>query len=248
MADTPQDAAMLVLMRDGTGAGTQLEVLLMQHGPEATMAAGSYAFPGGLLTPIDSIPPALALSRSLTATEAALRLPDVEPAARALSFWVAALRQTFEQAGILLARYGDGRLWELDRSTLGLLDRQRREIERGNTNFPNMMHDLERALATDLLVYFAHGVTPDVRSQRCVVRFFLADIPYGVSPLPQQPNQAEPLWLTPEEALQRHAHGVLDMPPVTTQVCQLLEPFHSATAAVDHFRWQPAVSLDTAGH
>jgi recombination protein RecT len=243
MTATPQDAATLVLMRDHIGTGTTPEVLLVQHRPAATGAAGAYGFPGGLLEPTDALPPALALSREFTAAEAMLRLPDVEPASRALSFWIAALRVTFDQAGILLARYGDGRLWEPDRHDLRILGQQRQAMRQGGTNFPNLMHDLERALATDLLVYFAHGMTPDLGTPRFSTRFFLARLPSGVAALPAQDAGSTPLWVTPADALQRHADGALDILAGTTKILQLLRPFPSAAAAMAHFREQPVETV-----
>ena len=244
MADTPQDAATLVLMRDPIGAGTTPEVLLIQRGPEAALVPAAYAFPGGRLIPDDIIPSALALSRTFTAAEAALRLPEVEPAPRALSFWIAALRVTFEQAGLLLARYGDGRLWEPAGLDLHRLVQHRRALRQGSTNFPNMMHDLERALATDLLVYFAYGITPEMPGLYVARRFFFACMPFGLSPLPDQHEVGEPLWVTAAEALQRHGHGALVMLPGTLHILQLLRPFPSAAAALEHLRQQPVEMVE----
>jgi 8-oxo-dGTP pyrophosphatase MutT (NUDIX family) len=221
------------------GTGSTPEVLLIPRYPDDTLVPGAYAFPGGRLIPDDSLPSAFALSRTFTAAEAALRLPEVAPASRALSFWIAALRTTFEQAGVLLARYGDGRLWEPGEVDLHRLVQQRRALRQGSTNFPNMMHDLERALATDLLVYFAHGVTPAMPGLHFARRFFFACMPFGLSPLPDQHEAGAPLWVAAAEALQRHSSGALALLPGTPHMLQLLRPFPSAAAALDHLRQQP---------
>jgi 8-oxo-dGTP pyrophosphatase MutT (NUDIX family) len=234
---------MLVLIRDRSDTGSKPEVLLIQRPSDDALSAGAYAFPGGMLAPNDSIPPALALSRQFTAAEAAVRLPDVEPASRALGLWIAALRETFETAGILLARYGDGRLWEPHGHDLQVLAQQRQALQQERTNFPNLMHDLERALATDLLIYFAHGMTPAGRARRFSTRFFLAHMPSSVSTLPDQSDVVEPLWVTPEDALQRHANGILALTTVTTKILLLLTPFPSVTAAIEHCRLQPVETV-----
>lgn len=239
MAAIPQDAATLVLMRDAIGAGSAPEVLLVKQCPEAAGVPGTYAFPGGQLTATDTIPSALALSRTFTAAEAALRLPEVQPETRALSLWIAALRTTFEQTGLLLARYGDGRLWEPQGPDMQRLTQHRRAILQGKTNFPNMMHDLERALATDLLIYFAHGITPDKQALPLSRRFFLAYMPFGVSALPDQHAMGAPLWVSPAEALQPQGNEALAMEPATRQILHLLQPFPSAAAAIEHLRRQP---------
>lgn len=244
MAETSQDAATLVLLRDPLGAGTTPEVLLIQRCPGAAGGSGAYAFPGGRVEPVDALPSALALSRTFTTDEAALRVPDVEPASRALSFWIAALRHTFEQTGLLLARYGDGRLWEPAGPDLERLVQQRRAIQQERTNFPNLMHDLERALGTDLLIYFAHGITPNRQSQHWSRRFFLAYVPASIAALPEQHHDVEPLWVSPEEALQRHANDTLDLTTVTTTILQRLRLFPSAAAAIEHLRRQPVERVE----
>jgi hypothetical protein len=226
-------------MRDPIGAGSAPEVLLVKRCPKAAAVPGTYAFPGGQLTATDTIPSALALSRTFTAAEAAQRVPEVQPDTRALSFWIAALRTTFEQTGLLLARYGDGRLWEPQGPDVQRLVQHRQAILQGSTNFPNMMHDLERALATDLLIYFAHGITPDQQALPLSERFFLAYMPFGVSALPDQHAVGAPLWVSPAEALQQQDNEVLAMGPVTRQILHLLQPFASAAAAIEHLRRQP---------
>lgn len=239
MVVTPQDAATLVLMRDSLGAGSTPEILLMKRCLEKAGGPATYAFPGGPIISTDTLPSALVLSYMFTAAEAAFRLPEVQPDTRALGFWIAALRTTFEQTGLLLARYGDGRLWEPTQQDVQRLVQSRQEMRQGSTNFPNMMHDLERALATDLLVYFAHGFTPAKPAGLLSRRFFIAWVPSGIPTLPDQHAMDALLWVTPEEALQRQANGVLTMGPFTTEILHLLRSFPSAAAAIDHLRQQP---------
>jgi 8-oxo-dGTP pyrophosphatase MutT (NUDIX family) len=235
MATLPQDAAMLVLLRDRPGAGTKPEVLLVKRRADRGFEAGAYSFPGGVLEPTDCLPAALALSPGVTDTEAGWRMPDVEPSSRALGFWIAALRQTFAEADLLLARYGDGRLWEPSANDLRTLVWQRRAWQQGHTNFPNMMHELERWLATDLLVYFAHGMTPDALSPRFSTRCFLTRVPSGVSALPETSLAVEQIWLTAEAALQRRASGDLQLTDMAANIIQLLESFPHAEGAMSHY-------------
>ena len=90
----------MILARDVPGG---LEVLLLQRHPNSRFAPGAFAFPGGRVEPSDAAPGIEARCRALGRVEAARQLPDVEPAERAIGFWVAALREAFEEAGILLA-------------------------------------------------------------------------------------------------------------------------------------------------
>ncbi|WP_089718874.1 hypothetical protein [Candidatus Entotheonella palauensis] len=241
MATTPQDAAMVVLMRDQPGAGTKPEILLVKRRSESGFETGAYSFPGGALEPIDCLPVSLALSPGVTAAEAALRMPDAESPSRALGCWIAALRHTFAEADFLLARSGDGTLWEPSENDLRTLVWQRRAWQKGDTNFPNMMHELERWLATDLLVYFAHGFTPEAPPPRFSTRCFLTRVPFRVSPLPETSLAIEQLWLTAEEARQQHVNGELQLTAITAKILQLLEPFPTAEGAMSHHQRLPSV-------
>lgn len=243
MATTPQDAALLVLMRDQPGAGTKPEVLFVKRRSDRGFETGAYSFPGGALERIDYLPVSLALSPGVTAAEAALRMPDVESSSHALGFWIAALRQTFAEADFLLARSGDGTLWEPSANDLRTLVWQRRAWLKGDTNFPNMMHELERWLATDLLVYFAHALTPEVPAPRFSTRCFLTRVPFRVSPLPETSLAIEQIWLTAEEALQQHTNGNLQITDVTAKILPLLEPFPTAESAINHHQRLPSVEV-----
>jgi 8-oxo-dGTP pyrophosphatase MutT (NUDIX family) len=243
MVATPRDAVTLVMMREVPGVGTQPEVLMLQlHAKEAS-AAGAYGFPGGMLEADDYIPAALALSRGVSLEAAAARCADITPAPKALGFWIAALRETFEATGILLARYADGRFWELSPSDSVQLAAQRRALQKGITTFVNMMHDVERSLATDLLIYFAHWLTPENRSLRFSTRVFLARVPSSVTAVPDTDEVVEPLWITPEAALQRHTQGDLQMIPMTTEILRTLSRFRSAARAIEQLRDAPVTAV-----
>lgn len=92
----------MVLTRDVLSG---LEVLLLQRRPDSRFSPGAFAFPGGRVEPADAGAGIEARCRELGRAEAARHLPDVEPPERAIGFWVAALREAFEEAGVLLA-YG----------------------------------------------------------------------------------------------------------------------------------------------
>ncbi|PON13600.1 hypothetical protein C2W62_33495 [Candidatus Entotheonella serta] len=234
-----QDAAMLVLLRDLPGAGIKPEVLFVKRRSDHGFDTGAYSLPGGALEPTDRLPVALALSPGVTAAEAAIRMPDVESSLPALSFWIAALRQTFAEADLLLSRYGDGTLWEPNANDLRTLVWQRRSWHKGDTNFPNMMHELERWLATDILVYFAHGYSPEASAPRFSTRCFLTRMPSGISTLPETSLAVDQLWLTAKEALQRHTNGDFQATDITVKILRLLEAFPTADGAISHYLRQP---------
>jgi 8-oxo-dGTP pyrophosphatase MutT (NUDIX family) len=190
---------------------------------------------------MDAIPAALALSPTFPPEAATARLSAVMPPA--LAFWIAAVRETFEETGLLLARHVDGRLWLPAPADAIRLAAQRRALHRGETTFVTMMHDLELYLATDLLVYFAHWITPESRPMRFSTRFFLAPVAAELTVLPDQVEVVEHVWLAPETALQRHASGKMEMMTVTTTILHTLSRFSYAASAADHLRDIPVETV-----
>ena len=108
--------------------------------------------------------------RGLGRAEAARQLPDVVPAERAIGFWVAALREAFEEAGILLAYGPDGR--PVDAASLGGDARAR--CREDSATFGRLLAELDMVLATDRVAYWAHWITPEERPIRYDTRFFVA--------------------------------------------------------------------------
>jgi 8-oxo-dGTP pyrophosphatase MutT (NUDIX family) len=191
----------------------------------------------------DSIPASLVLSQEVPPEAAAALLSDVQPASKALGFWIAALRETFEETGILLARLASGELWEPSPTDRLQIAGQRRALQAGTAPFATVMHDLERYLATDLLVYFAHWITPETRPIRFSTRFFLARVPPGLEAEPDLVEVVDHVWISPEEALQRHAAGDMDMMTVTTKILQMLSQFGSVADAIRKLRYEPVETV-----
>jgi 8-oxo-dGTP pyrophosphatase MutT (NUDIX family) len=191
----------------------------------------------------DSIPASLVLSQTIVPEAAAALMSDVHPASKALGFWIAALRETFEETGILLARLADGELWEPSPAEKLQIAGQRQALHNSTAPFATVMHDLERYLATDLLVYFAHWITPETRPIRFSTRFFLARVPPGLEAEPDLVEVVDHVWISPEEALQRHAAGDMDMMTVTTKILQMLSQFGSVADAIRKLRYEPVETV-----
>ena len=172
-------------------------MLLLQRHPNSRFAPGAFAFPGGRVEPSDAGPDIEARCRGLGRVEAARQLPDVVPAERAIGFWVAALREAFEEAGILLAYGPDGR--PVNAASLGGDARAR--CRENSATFGRLLTDLDMALATDRVAYWAHWITPEERPIRYDTRFFVA------AAWPEQVAEPDGLemvaarWIRPEDAL-----------------------------------------------
>lgn len=221
----PREAATVVLLRDGPGG---LESLLLQRHQRSRFAPGAFAFPGGRLEAVDSAPEAERRCRGLTASEAARILGDVAPPGRALGFWVAVLRELFEETGILLAYDAAGEPvgGELLRRRLAAYRGRCREDGR---QFLTMLADQALLLATDRLAYWAHWITPEERPLRYDTRFFVAAAFPGVVAEPDGLEVVAARWLRPEAALQAAGAGALTLPFVTRAILASLAPYRAVT-------------------
>jgi 8-oxo-dGTP pyrophosphatase MutT (NUDIX family) len=192
---TPSPAATLVLLRDRPGGG--VEVLLMQRHHNSKFAAGDYAFPGGKLEPGDTPPDAAAWCAGLDVAEAARVLGLSHAPDSALAYWVGAIRETFEEVGLLLARDPEGGEARIDAPRFIA---HRRACVADNRAFWTMVREERLTLATDRLVYFAHWITPEDQPYRFDTRFFAAPAPVTQEALHDDREAIDLRWLAPEDA------------------------------------------------
>ena len=192
---SPSPAATLVLLRDRPGGG--VEVLLMQRHRNSKFAAGDFAFPGGKLEPGDTPPDAAAWCAGLDVVEAARVLDLSHAHDTALAYWVGAIRETFEEVGLLLARDAAGAEARIDAPRF--VD-HRRACAADNRAFWTMVRTEGLTLATDRLVYFAHWITPEDQPYRFDTRFFAAPAPAAQDALRDDREAIDLRWLAPEDA------------------------------------------------
>ena len=172
--------------------------------------------------------------RGLTRAEAARHLPGVEPPERAIGFWVAALREAFEEAGILLAY----RLDQEPVSTASLAKARacRAECRQDSALFGRLLADLGLTLATDRTAYWAHWITPEERPIRYDTRFFVAPAWPGQVPEPDGVEMVAARWMRPEEALASHRDRALVLPLPTQGILTSLAEHRDAEALLQAAR------------
>lgn len=223
----PKPAATVMLVRDGECG---VEVFMMERSAFG-MFGGLYVFPGGQVDPADAGATATALCDGPSCLEAniALNLPT-----GGLAYWVAALRECFEEAGMLLATREDGALLELRDPEV----RQRLVTERARLN-DGQKGALEElctreglCLATDRLAYVARWITPIDSPSRFDTRFFVALAPEHQQAIHDGHETVRSLWIRPEDALARHAAGEQAMISPTLTNLKGLCGYASAEALV----------------
>ena len=202
----PRPAATVMLVRD---ASSGVEVFLMERSAHG-MFGGLHVFPGGKVDDADHAKRWGTLSRGPDDATASEILGVDEGG---LSYWVACIRECFEEAGVLLALGSDARTLRLQSSTM----RSRYQVwrDRINANEDEVLEAMCRQekllLATDQLAYVSHWITPIDQPRRYNTRFFVARAPANQEALHDGHETIESAWMRPEIALERFEAGTLNL-------------------------------------
>ena len=218
------DAASVIIAKNTAGSGFQ--ILLIARHPASRFAAGQYAFPGGRIEPEDGAPGVELHCRGLTNKSAATMLA-LQESSQPLRFWVAAIREVFEEVGLLYACGTDGRLVgpERDQSV------ERQGAVKGESgSFLKMIQAHGLQLALDRLHYFAYWITPEERPLRFTTRFFVAPAPPEQDVLLDTRESTDFRWLSPGEALAENRRGNLPLHFPTIKLLEELSRFADSDA------------------
>jgi 8-oxo-dGTP pyrophosphatase MutT (NUDIX family) len=169
-----------------------------------------------------------ALCRGLNFDRAHRIIKDVSPPEKSLGFFVAAIREAFEESGILLA---DGRR-PVDEGGLMHQGGYRTQIHANPQAFASLLRDEGLKLVTDALSYFAHWITPEVLPIRFDARFFVAAAPAGQEASPDGNETVEARWISPQDALAEHQTGRLKLAPPTFHSLRDLAEFRTVDEAI----------------
>lgn len=203
---TPVPAATVTLVRD---AANGIEVLMMQRNLNSGFVPGAYVFPGGALDASDSAPEMRALCRGIS-DEQASRALGIDQGG--LDYWTAAIRESFEEAGMLIAYDAEQRVIPLNNADVAERFHQHRHgLNHGSRSLLDILRGEGLLLAADQLVYFSHWITPVAAPRRYDTRFFAAAAPPAQEPLHDDKETIAHAWVRPGEALDRHQRGSFKM-------------------------------------
>ncbi len=208
-------ASTVMLVRE---ADRVFEVLLLRRNKDLAFAGGAHVFPGGSVDPSDGQPALMSRCSGLSVSEADVRLGT----SGALSFYVAALREAFEEAGILLGtRPLDRSLEDLDDS----LRSYRHSLVTGQCTFAEIVETLDLHLDVGALAYVAHWVTPEGAPRRFDTRFFLASVPSHQRATPDRSEIVGQVWVSPLDALDQYRRGHFELVLPTVKNLEFLASF-----------------------
>jgi len=214
----PKDAATVVVLRD---TEDRFEVFLVRRHGKSGFMAGAHVFPGGKLDDEDADPRLGARLAGRTPGDCARALGE-DDVAKSAALFVAGVRETFEEAGVLVA---DG--FEADER-----DAARKALHEGGS-FVRLAEELDLTLRLDRLVPQARWITPTVEPRRYDTRFFLARVGTNVDASHDAIETTAGEWMTPDAALVKERAGEISLPPPTMHTLTWLSRFETAQAALD---------------
>lgn len=222
-----RDAATVMILRDGLDG---LEVFMVRRNLNSDFVGGAYVFPGGAVDPADRHADLEAICEGRSDAEASRRL-GVDTGG--LAYWVAAIRESFEEAGVLLAYGPDGSIVHLDDPPhVARWAEHRRQVDDSERRLSEVCADEGLRLAVDGMHYFGHWITPEGAPRRYDTRFFLAAEPPGQTPLHDDHEVIAHVWIRPAVALERHAAGEFTMMPPTVASLRAIAQFATAAEAL----------------
>lgn len=222
----PRPAATVVVLRDSSGGP---EVFMVRRHADTAFMGGAHVFPGGRVDRADHDGD----ERWCDGIgHAATQLPEL-PRDVAVAYHVAAARELFEEAGVLLARDASGAFVSL----AGASDHERFKHDRtgvhGHGTTLRAVIERERLrLALDALVLFAHWITPPIDTRQFDTRFFMARVPPHQTPAHDETETTHSVWITPAAAIAQAQRGDIVLPPPTWSTIRELEPFRSVEDAL----------------
>lgn len=201
-----RDAATIMLVRDGAEG---MEVFMLRRNLQSDFVGGAYVFPGGAVDPHDHGPELERICNGRTDAEASELLGI---ASGGLAYWVAAIRESFEEAGILLAYDDAGGVLSLaDPQVAARFVEHRRAVDTGARRLADVCEEEGLTLAAERIHYFSHWITPLGAPRRYDTRFFVGAAPAEQEPLHDNREAIATLWVRPGEALMRQRRGELEM-------------------------------------
>lgn len=230
------------------------EVYLARRGANAAFAPDAFVFPGGTIETQDSSSTVRARTLGLQPERLArefrasipVELSCDEPAVAAAdgaTLFVAALRELFEEAGILLARTADGMAIDAASPDWEGVGAQRAAVRAGKLSFADFLAAHDWYADAGALTLFSHWITPPSEPRRYNTHFFFALAPADQAALADDSETHDGIWITPREALERRRSGALHLVYPTIKHLERLQAYDSIDEALQFARSKPVLTI-----
>ncbi len=220
-------AATVILVRE---APQSYEIFMLKRTARASFASGMFVFPGGRVDGDDHLHRYDAARHGPTQAQAA----QVEALGYEWrGFWIAAIRETFEEAGLLLA-YRDGQILQfVDDAERSRFAGYRAPLHGGDVSLLDICEREDLQLAVDQIHFYNRFVTPLGRPRRFDTRFFIAAAPETQRGQHDEKETVDSIWISPQEALARNKAGEFDLMNVTRIQLETLAEYENKQALLD---------------
>ncbi len=227
-------AATVVLLRESASG---LEALMMRRGSSLAFMAGMWVFPGGRLDAADESPAALSRVWPAGLARCAEGLHSLQgerlAAGTAIGLHVAACREAFEEAGLLLTLTSSGAPSTAEQAVR--LQPHRAAVVSDATAFVRLLEAEDLRIDVGQFVYWSHWITPSLETKRFDTRFFVAPVPPTQDATPDLSELTEHAWIDPARAAESLERGVIKLaPPTLLTLEDIAESFarHGSLAAM----------------
>jgi 8-oxo-dGTP pyrophosphatase MutT (NUDIX family) len=221
---TPRPSAALVLLRDAMQNGEEgIEVFMVRRHIQSDFAPDVFVFPGGAVKQEDR-----------TLESSTMIPPQDGPTALGTGFRAAAIRECFEEAGVLLARRGDQPL-DFTGAEAERFASYRSQLQRKEITLNEIVAREGLTLMTDALLHWAHWITPEAWPKRFDTHFFLAEAPSGQLAAHDDLETTESVWIAPEVALSGFESGAYPLVFATVHQLRDLSAISSYARARERF-------------
>jgi 8-oxo-dGTP pyrophosphatase MutT (NUDIX family) len=230
----PRQAATVILLRRAEAKG--FEVFLTRRPGGMPFLGGMYCYPGGSVTKADSSAAMTQRCAGLS-PESARKVIGAEFSPReAIGFWAAAIRELFEEVGVLLAVGSSDARFKIDQLEVDGLEDLHRALLGKSLSFAALLKKQELYCDLARLAYFSHWQTPAQNAMRFDTRFFVAALPDDQAPLESSYEVARSVWLAPDQAMALHERGDLPMIFPTFASLRTLADFDTLESVLKEYR------------
>ncbi len=222
----PKDSATVILVRRGQGKTP--EVFLARRHASQSFMAGIYVFPGGQLEASDAdISETIRISLKDDFQPQTLLQDRTLTRDMALGFYICAIRETFEETGVLFARSASDASIDFGNAIIqARFAAYRQPLNEGKLTLAEIIRQEDLVLLPELLIPYAYWITPEIVPQRFSTRFFLAEMPHhGQNAVTDKDELTSSLWVTPGGALQMYNAGKIAMMPPTLKTLEEMAEF-----------------------
>ncbi|MCL4448977.1 MAG: NUDIX hydrolase [Actinobacteria bacterium] len=229
-----KDAATLILVRDSLNdTHNSLEVLLLRRNAGSSFVPDTYVFPGGALDPNDYSEEILKYCRAKDRVEANKSLKVSKDA---IAWWVAAIRECFEEAGVLLAYRGDDLVRFNDSKKYERFNSLRKQLHKKQITLVDICKSEDIDLALDQIYYFSHWITPPIAPRRYSTRFFISKLPQDQVAVHDSIETVDSIWIKPSTALLQSRNNSLKLVFPTIKNLEVINRFKTVEELLEQLK------------